>query len=155
MTGGRAKRGSAAAGLGALAVGLVVLGAWMLASRAATDPPARDPGRMPQGKLVEDVGVRVVRVAVVGGGGLIDLRYQVIDPEKAQAVHDEERRPAVMDAAAGVVAARPWMDHGHQGELRAGTIYAVLLVNPGGAIEPGDEVSVVLGGSVLEHVLVR
>src|SRR5262245_55465069 len=33
--------------------------------------------------LVQQSGVKVTQVAVTGDGGLVDLRYRVIDPERA------------------------------------------------------------------------
>src|SRR5262245_464958 len=41
-------------------------------------------------ELPDRLGVRLTRVAVTGGGGLLDLRFQVLDPEKAAAIHDPE-----------------------------------------------------------------
>jgi hypothetical protein len=46
------------------------------------------------------------------------------------------------------------MDHDHTGDLNAGTTYSQLLVNEGGAIRPGDVVSVRLGDGRIDDVIV-
>ena len=72
-------------------------------SRRAAEPSASTEAAHPLPELVsaagllERSGVRVVRVAATGGGGLLDLRYQVVDPGKAAAIHDAETPPALVD----------------------------------------------------------
>jgi hypothetical protein len=144
----------------ALPVGLALLAAlavWMITSRYIVPGgrPAFSPLDMPQSAFTEATGVRVTRVAVTAGGGMVDLRYQVIDPDKATVVHDRNRPPAIVDAATGQVVNRPWMQHSHASALRAGVTYYLILVNPGGVIKPGNTVSVVIGDARLEHVPVQ
>jgi hypothetical protein len=105
--------------------------------------------------LLETTGVRLEHVALVGGGGLIDVRYQVLDPERAEAIHGKDRaRVWVVDQVTGEELGRSWMDHDHTGDLNAGTTYSQLLVNEGGAIRPGDVVSVRLGDGRIDDVIV-
>jgi hypothetical protein len=105
--------------------------------------------------LVATSGVRVVRVATTGGGGLVDLRYQVVDPDAAAAVHDAKSPPAVVNEATGAVVDRLFMGHSHHGPAKAGVTYYLVLDNVGDAIRRGDRVAVVLGPARVEHVLVR
>lgn len=141
------------AGVALLVVAVLGLGAWMLLPQGAGD--AVDPARLEQSRVVEDVGVRVVGVSVVGGGGLVDVRYQVLDPDKAIELHDPGRGPALVDADSGKVLDQPWMGHAAPEQMHAGVTYSVLLVNEGGAVRPGGGVSVVLAGARLDGVLVR
>lgn len=105
--------------------------------------------------LLERSGVRVVRVAASGGGGLLDLRFQVVDPDRAVAVHDAETPPALVDERTGGVIAGLLMGHSHHGRLKAGLTYYLVFDNPGSLVRRGDRVSVVLGPARLEHVAVR
>jgi hypothetical protein len=97
--------------------------------------------------------VRVLHVAVTGDGGLVDLRYQVVDADKAQAVHDLP--PLLIDEGTGGVVMRPWMGHAHMNSPKQGIAYFVLFENTGTLIRSGSRVTVQLGDARLEHIRVR
>jgi hypothetical protein len=103
----------------------------------------------------QQTGVRVVRTAVSGAGGILDLRYLVVDPTKADAVHDASHPPRIIDERTGKPAGAPLMGHVHTGPAKAGVVYYVLFLNPRRLVTPGGRVSVELGGVRLRHVLVR
>jgi hypothetical protein len=98
-------------------------------------------------------GVRIVRVAVSGGGGLLDLRYQVIDPDAAAAIHGAP--PQLVDESTRVVAGELLMGHSHKGRLRAAQTYYLVFENPGGLVRRGSSVTVQLGAARVAHVPVR
>jgi hypothetical protein len=100
-------------------------------------------------------GVRVTSVSVSGGGGLVDLRYQVLDPQAADAIHDRGARPEVVDERNHVVVDQLLMGHMHHGQLKAAETYYLIFDNPGGYVRPGTRVTVQLGHSRLSHVPVR
>jgi hypothetical protein len=104
-------------------------------------------------RFQEATGVRVIRVAIVGGGGIVDLRYQVIDADRALVVHDEP--PILIDEDSGAVVDSLFMGHSHGGVPKAGYAYPLLFVNEAGAIEAGGTVSVVIGEWRVEHVPVQ
>jgi len=108
-----------------------------------------------QRAFAEETGVRVIRVAVIAGGGMLDLRYQVVDPDKAVIVHDQERPPTLVHEATGQAVSRPWHDHSHDTELHSAVTYYELIMNPEGMIQSGDQVSIMIGDSRLEHVVVQ
>jgi hypothetical protein len=103
--------------------------------------------------LVERSGVRVTRVAVTGDGGLVDLRWLVVDADKAAAVND--RPPLLIDERTGGVVDRPWMGHAHTHGLKLGVGYYVIFENSGMLIRPGARVTVQLGNARLAHVKVQ
>lgn len=105
--------------------------------------------------LVQRSGVRLVQVAVTGGGGLLDVRFQVVDPNTAAALHDRATPPAIVDEASGVVANRLLMNHSGSGRFKAGVTYYLIFENPGNLIGRGSIVSVLLGNAQVEHVRVR
>ena len=145
--------GARAAAVGAVLVLFAVLALWMLAARpAGGGEAARQADRA---AFEARTGLRPVHVAVTGGGGLIDLRYQVVDPDKAAAVHDPKRPPGVVDSGTGRILNVPLMQHGHKGPMRAGGTYYALLLNLGGLIQQGEEVAIAMGDSRLGHIRVR
>lgn len=122
---------------------------------AAADPPPtwQRPGGS-AADLLQRSGVRIVRVAVSGGGGLIDVRYQVVDPEKAAAVHAAGTPPAVVDERSGLVLRDLYMNHAHNGPLKAAVTYYLVFENPGGWIRRGSTVAILLGDAQVDHVVV-
>lgn len=135
----------------ALGVGLA-LAAW---PELRSVGGGRDEAALSQAKFEDETGVRVLRVAVTAGGGILDLRYQVIDPDKAVAIHDEENPPTIVDEKSGETFDVPWMAHANRRTLKAGVTYYELILNRGGLIRPGSKVTVILAGFRLEHVTVR
>jgi hypothetical protein len=125
--------------------------------------PAREEEREAPGAGFEErTGLRIVRVAVTAGGGMIDLRYQVIDPEKARAfctirngAISLKEPPMILLEGTGEILKTPWMSHSHVKTLRAGVVYYVLLLNIGGKVQRGQRVTVIIGGVPAEHVLVQ
>jgi hypothetical protein len=106
------------------------------------------------GAFVELTGVRIVRVALSGNGGLVDLRFQAVDAEKALVVHDANQPIRIVEEASGVVISTPFHGHGG-GRLVQGVTYYQLFNNTGGAIRRGGLVSLIVGGVRLQHVRVQ
>jgi hypothetical protein len=105
--------------------------------------------------LADRSGVRLVRVAVSGDGGLIDLRYQVIDPDRANAVHDAKTPPTLVDERTGLVVNQLLMGHMHHGVLKAGQTYYLIFENPGNLVQRGSRVAVQLGDARVAHIRVQ
>ncbi len=124
---------------------------WQLASLGRV----KTVGEMDQTAFVEETGIKITLLAVSAGGGMIDLRYQIADPDKAIIVHDDERPPTIIDERTGIVITRPWHEHSHDNELHTAVIYYELLMNPDGIIDPGSTVTIKVGDAVLEHVRVQ
>ena len=100
-------------------------------------------------------GVKITQVAVTGAGGLVDLRYQVVDPDAANALHDPSTPPAVVDERSGLVVHELLMSHSHTGTFKAGVTYYLVFNNPGNWIHRGSKVVVLLGNAQVEDVVVR
>jgi hypothetical protein len=107
------------------------------------------------GALAQRSGVKITHVAVTGGGGLVDLRYQVVDPDKATALHDASTPPAVVDEQSGLVVHDLLMDHAHTGPFKAGVTYYYIFNNPGNWVHHASLVTVLLGNAQVEHVVVQ
>lgn len=103
--------------------------------------------------LAQRSGVRITHVAITGNGGLVDLRYQVVDADKAAVIH--EVSPELVDETTGAVVNQLFMGHQHKGLLRAGQTYYLIFQNPGNLVQRGTRVTVELGGRRVPHVTVQ
>jgi hypothetical protein len=100
--------------------------------------------------MEESYGIRVDLVAVTADGGLIDLRFTVLDKEKAgHVLHDADTLPELLVASSGAVLRAP-QPHAHKLQLVDGASYFLLFPNAGGAIQAGTPVSVVIDQIRLE-----
>jgi len=146
-----------AAGVGALALWLPQRSSSEASVGTNVDKPPADWHRpsVSASGLAERSGVRLVRVAVTGGGGLLDLRYQVVDPSKAVAVHEARTPPAIIDASTGLVLSRLLMGHAHHGQLKPAVSYYLIFENTGNWVHRGSEVTVLLGDAQVERVVVK
>jgi hypothetical protein len=104
--------------------------------------------------LVQQSGVKITQVAVTGDGGLVDLRFKVVDPERANTLHDQSTPPAVVDEQSGLVVHELFMNHSHTGPFKAGVTYYLVFNNPGNWVHHGSRVTVLLGNAAVGHVLV-
>jgi len=107
------------------------------------------------GQLEAALGIRFSQAAVVADGGLVELRYIVLETQKASAFQNDTRHaPTLRSERNGKLAWRPaLMKQGH--ELRPGQTYYLLYLNNAGAIKRGDQIEIVYGSHRLPHVPVR
>ena len=97
-------------------------------------------------------GIHVNLIGVTAAGGLIEFRYQVVDPDKAdRMIHDEKLLPIVVveDTGATMVISRPH----HTSEITLGGTYFFLFANAHNAIHAGSKLTLVMGDSRIEHIV--
>jgi len=101
-------------------------------------------------EMEKDYGIKVNLVGVTAAGGLVDLRFTVVDQEKAlHILHDATVMPALMVEPSGTVIRAP-TGMRHKVTVLSGGNYFILYSNPGGAVQAGTHVSVVIGDVRLE-----
>ncbi len=99
-------------------------------------------------------GIRVTQVVATADGGLVDLRYQIIDPDKAIFIFDAtESMPRLLVEEDGTEIALNTLPHQH--DLEFGQVYFVLYRNVAGAVKPGGLVTVKVGDLTVEHFRVE
>jgi hypothetical protein len=125
------------------------------ASTAGVPPAAVEGPHVSAAGLVQRSGVRISQLAISGGGGLVDLRYQVVDPEKANSVHDRATPPVLVDERTGLLVNELLMGHMHKGQMKAGQTYYLIFVNPGNLVRRGTPMTVQLGNAQVAHVRVQ
>lgn len=130
---------------------LAVLAGWILYTRQQ----ALDEQYTRQVIEFEDAtGIRVVRVVLTAGDGIVELHYQVLDPDKAVGVHDDENPPGLIDEGSGAIIAVPFHDHSFR-ELHTAVTYREMFMNGGGLLEHGSKVTLAVGSAIIEHIEVQ
>ena len=123
--------------------------AWSTRQMGAA-PPASE--SLSVAELEEQYGLRVRLIGVTGGGGMIDFRLKMIDPDKARDfLQDPAHLPVAIVTEDGtrVLAADSMEDDIAWEE---GGILFIMLPNSGGAIQPGTPVTVEFGSVKLEPI---
>ncbi|MGC9669583.1 hypothetical protein ACNTMW_23900 [Planosporangium sp. 12N6] len=135
-----------------LALGFVAAVGWRFAGAA----DAKGGYAVPQdGKMEAHLGVRITQAALVGDGGLVEIRYTVLDTQRASAFQNDVKHPPLLkNEKNGKTAWRTaLMKQGH--ELRPGQTYYILYLNNKNAIKRGDKIEISTGSRKLSHVPVR
>jgi hypothetical protein len=102
--------------------------------------------------LEAEYGIRVNLIAVTAEGGLVDLRFTVIDKVKAEhLLHAAAELPRLYVASTGAVLSAP-QPMAHKMTIVDGASYFLLYPNSGGAIQRGTQVSIVIADIRLADV---
>ena len=101
-------------------------------------------------------GITVTLLGVTAGGGMIEFRYQVVDPDKAsQLLHDEDKTPILVAEGSGATVGMVSRPHAHKAELQLGGTYFFMMANAKNALRDGTKVTVIIGDVRLEHLVAR
>ena len=101
-------------------------------------------------------GLEVLWVAVSGAGGIVDLRYRVVDEKTAASHASHQVVPAIIDSQTGKTLTKQWMGHAHPPDnFNQDRNYWMLFLNPKELVKPGDKVAVRLGHARLTGVRVH
>lgn len=107
-------------------------------------------------RFTELTGLEVLWVASSGAGGIVDLRYRVVDEKKAVSHKSHQSVPAIIDSATGRTLTTQWMGHAHPPDsFSDDRNYWMLFLNPNELVKRGDRVAVRLGHARLTGVRVR
>lgn len=112
------------------------------------------------GQVLEQWGVEVLSLRPTAAGYFLDLRYRVLDADKAQSLADAKKEAYVLDPltqARNNVADTPTV-----GQLRErgrklipDRVYPIVFANPGKRITSGMKVTLVVGDLRLDNVEVQ
>lgn len=134
----------------------IVLLSLVWSTAAGADPPQ---GPAALSKSEKDVGINVVSLRPTAAGQMLDLRFRVLDPEKAKAVLDRNKKAYLLDGSTGrrlpvpVSKAGPLRQTTRQPE--AGRIYFMLFSNPGGWVKEGGRASLVIGDFRKDDIVIE
>ena len=111
--------------------------------------------------IEEALGVRLERLQLSAAGYMLDMRYRVLDPDKAKALFERRVRPVLIDDATGLRVTVP--DTPKLGQLRStgarnvkvDRTYSMLFANPGKSIERGTRLTLLVGEARVDGLLVE
>ena len=91
---------------------------------------------------------------------MVDFRYKVLDPEKAELLLKPENKPTLIDQATGaklLVPTTPKIGALRQHTRRpiAGKVYFMLFANTRKHVRSGDRVTIVAGDFRVENLIVE
>ena len=132
-----------------LALGLYGYNAFR-ASRAASAQPGFVP--ITQSALEEDYGLRVQLVAVTAAGGLVDLRLQIVDADKAEAFLKDSANIPALHVGDDVILRTSEAAAEQDIQFEDGKSIFVMFPNSGNILKPGDPVNIIFGDLQLETI---
>lgn len=136
--------------LGALLItGAVLGGRTLMATQRVWKP-----GTMPVSKEIEEkFGVRFTFLAITANGGMVELRYRVVDEDKAANFgHYTETAPMIISEDTGDIIDVTIMGlHNHR--VEPGRTYYVLYRNTGSALTSGRPATIAVGDLELKNVV--
>ena len=107
------------------------------------------------------LGVKVEAVHLSAAGYMLDVRYRVLDVEKARPLFDRKAHPMLLEERSGAQFAVPNVPK--LGQLRTTSLrnvvadrsYSILFANPGRYVERGQKVSLLLGDTRIGGLIVE
>ena len=142
--------------LAVLFAAVLFIRGWRPMSSDSTPRPAPSATvpAMPTSPTIEaKYGIRFTLVDVTAGGGMIQVRYQVLDSDKTDAIHSADLTPFVVDSKGAKYADPGMVGHSHVGKtLPAGTTDYILLANAMGEVKSGSVVTIKVGDLELRNV---
>ncbi|MEZ4679831.1 MAG: hypothetical protein R2932_36995 [Caldilineaceae bacterium] len=136
---------------------LVIYGIWKALPQTSTQMAASAPTAVISAKALEErFGLRITRIAVTGGGGIIDLRYRVLDKEKAAYVLDDPNNELYLVVEeSGVTLMQPGKAMKHNSQLKNNMSYYTFYPNTQNVIQPGTPVAVAFGSLRVEPIVAQ
>ncbi len=140
---------------------VVAIAALLVAGLVANSWWSRYSGDVRHGTTVVDArgmaaahGINVTLVGVTAAGGLLDFRYQVVDPDKAnQLLHDPALAPTLVVEETGETLVMSATHRHGKADLKLGGSYFFLLANAHNAVKRGTKVTLVIGDVRIEHLV--
>jgi hypothetical protein len=112
--------------------------------------------------LEERWGIRVQSLHLSAAGSMLDLRYRVLDAQKAGPFLDGKNQPYLLDAAHGAklgVPDTPVLGRIRQtarnGNILTDRNYFIMFGNPGKVLQPGSKVTLLLGSQKVTDLQVQ
>ena len=114
---------------------------------------AKKPAPAPRPATLEDHwGIQVAGIRLSMGNSIVDLRYKILDPDKAAQLGNGKTPAYIIDRATGkkLVMPTPPKEGAFpptSQKLLPGKTYFSMVSNQGGVLKSGSQVTVVIGGS--------
>ena len=110
-------------------------------------------------EMTEKWGIKVMSIHTAAAGNMVDFRYKVLDPKKAETLFSKKTKPYLVHQKTGKVLevprtakVGPLMSSYHPQQDR---IYWMFFGNHTKLVQKGDKVNVVLGDFKAENLVVE
>jgi hypothetical protein len=115
------------------------------------DSPAANPEKT--------FGITIVSLRPTAGGHMLDLRFRVVDPEKARVILDKNKKAYLLDDRTGKTLPVPVTKAGSMRQTtlkpQEGRIYFALFSNPNRMVTEGGSVSLLIGNFRKDGIMVE
>jgi hypothetical protein len=129
------------------------------AATAAPGKPVQSVTRLqtvPLTKLEDKLGIEVSSVRLTAGGRALDLRYKIVDPEKAARLADPQSIAYLVEPASAVRLGMPNTPQRRTAEkLASGKTHFMLFANTGQVVKPGGKVDLMVGSYMAQNLAVE
>ena len=105
-------------------------------------------------ELINDYGFRARLIGVTAAGGLVDVRFKILDKEKAAVLLNNPEYFPELIAEDGTLIKVP-VESIQEMHLADDGVVFMLFPNPGGVITPGSPVNIRFGDLELESILAQ
>jgi hypothetical protein len=130
------------------------LGLGGLAISRFIQPSGKLVNEIPQSEIEAHYGIRFTQIAMTADGGLVDIRYTVVNGEAAMATMMDGTNNPVLIASNGLkVFTETTMSH--KVEHEDGKSYWMIYYNTKNALHPGSVIDLQIGDLVIENVKVQ
>jgi len=115
------------------------------------------------GRIVESLGITISGLRLSALGYMLDFRYRVVDTDKAAVLMDAKIKPYLLVPSSGarldipntpklgLLRQRPRNNAG----MKKDRDYFIMFSNLGGRLKSGDKVSVVVGETKIENLIIQ
>ena len=135
-----------------LAAGLLAYRAWPSEKQASV---AGTPQLASAKTFEERFGLSVTLVAVTASGGIVDIRFKVLDADKARGTLQDDKNMPLLNVEGSTMTPMMRDTAIQDQDLEVGKVYYILYSNPRGMVKPGTPVSVAIGDLVLEPIIAQ
>ena len=133
----------------------MVVGALAVTHRDESNAAVETSAAIDAAQLADQYGVRIDVVGLIASGGLVELKFQVLDADKAMSLFGEvEDMPklAVEDSTRVLTSAKGMK---HHLTLLDGAEYFFLYTNVANSVHVGTRLAFVVNGVRLPHLVVQ
>lgn len=114
----------------------------------------------PLSEVAERWGVEILSLRLTAAGNMIDLRYRIVDPDKAVFLVDRTIKAYLLDQESGravgvpnTAKVGPLRQTTKYGKPPADRVFFMLFANPGRVIEPGSKMTLAVGDLRVENLV--
>jgi hypothetical protein len=126
-----------------------VVGSSRLKSSTVTASAAAGPTQAEVMAIEDRWGIQVTQIVLAADGGLVDLRYRVVDQNKALNLFDDVENVPKLIAKDGTRIELITVPHRH--DLEFGQTYFIIYRNVANAIKPGEKVTIAVSDLSLHN----